>query len=66
MTNFIKLGTLVKLSATTTRFYLHDIQYDITEFYSISQILDNKQLLKMKVLQFKSAGRNILYVDIEE
>jgi hypothetical protein len=65
MTNFIKLGTLVKLSAST-RFCLHDIQYDITEFYSKSQILDNKQLLKMKVLQFKSAGRNILYVDIEE
>lgn len=64
MTNFIKLGTLVKFSAT--RFCLHDIQYDITEFYSKSQILDNKQLLKMKVLQFKSAGRNILYVDIEE
>lgn len=65
MTNFIKLGTLVKFSATT-RFYLHDVQYDITEFFSKSQILDNKQLLIMKVLQFKSAGRNILYVDIEE
>lgn len=65
MTNFIKLGTLVKFSATT-RFCLHDVQYDITEFYSKSQILDNKQLLKMKVLQFKSAERNMLYVDIEE
>ena len=65
MTNYIKLGTLVKFSATS-RFWLHDVQYDITEFYSKSQILDNKQLLKMKVLQFKSAGRNILYVDIEE
>ena len=65
MTNCIKLGTLVKFSATS-RFWLHDVQYDITEFYSKSQILDNKQLLKMKVLQFKSAGRNILYVDIEE
>ena len=65
MTNFIKLGTLVKFSATT-RFCLHDIQYDITEFYSRSRILDNKQLLKMKVVQFKSAGRNLLYVDIEE
>ena len=65
MTNCIKLSTLVKFSATT-RFCLHDVQYDITEFYSKSQILDNKQLLKMKVLQFKSAGRNILYVDIEE
>lgn len=65
MTNFIKLGTLVKFSAAT-RFCLHDIQYDITEFYSKSQILDNKQLLKMKVLQFKSAGRNMIYVDIEE
>ena len=65
MTNFIKLGTLVKFSVTT-RFCLHDIQYDITEFYSKSRILDNKQLLKMKVVQFKSAGRNLLYVDIEE
>ena len=65
MTNFIKLDMLVKFSATT-RFCLHDIQYDITEFYSKSQILDNKQLLKMKVVQFKSAGRNLLYVDIEE
>lgn len=65
MTNLIKLGTLVKFSATT-RFYLHDVQYDITEFYSKSQILDNKQLLKMKVLQFKSIGKNMLYVDIEE
>lgn len=65
MTNFIKLGTLVKFSATTG-FCLHDIQYDITEFYSKLRILDNKQLLKMKVLQFKSAGRNLLYVDIEE
>lgn len=65
MINFIKLGTLVKFSATT-RFCLHDIQYDITEFYSKSRILDNKQLLKMKVVQFKSAGRNLLYVDIEE
>ena len=65
MTNFIKLGTLVKFSATT-RFCLHDIQYDITEFYSKSRILDNKQLLKMKVVQFKSVGRNLLYVDIEE
>lgn len=65
MPNFIKLGTLVKFSATT-RFCLHDVQYDITEFYSKSQILDNKQLLKMKVLQFKSIERNMLYVDIEE
>lgn len=65
MTNFIKLGTLVKFSATT-RFCLHDIQYDITEFYLKSQILNNTQLLKMKVLQFKSAGRNMLYIDIEE
>ena len=65
MTNNIKLGTLVKLSATT-RFCLHDAQYDITEFYTTAQILDNKQLLKMKVLQFKSAGRNMIYVDIVE
>lgn len=65
MTNNIKLGTLVKVSATTG-FRLHDVQYDITEFYSKSQILDNKQLLKMKVLQFKNAGRNMLCVDIVE
>ena len=66
MTNNIKLGTLVKVSATTS-FCLHDIQYDITEYYTKSQILNNKQLSKMKVLQFKNiVGKNMLYVDVEE
>lgn len=65
MTNFIKLGTLVKFSVNT-RFCLHDVQYDIIEYYSKTQILGNKQLLKMKVLQFKSVGRNMLQVDVEE
>ena len=67
MTNFIKLGTLVKLSATYS-FRLHDIQYDITEYYTKSQILKNKQLSKkMKVVQFSNIlGQNMLHVDIEE
>lgn len=66
MTNNIKLGTLVKVSATTS-FCLRDVQYDITEYYTKSQILNNKQLSKMKVLQFKNiVGKNMLYVDVEE
>lgn len=66
MTNNIKLGTLVKLSATYT-FRLHDIQYNITEYYTKSQILKNKQLSKMKVVQFSNIlGQNLLHVDIEE
>lgn len=66
MTNNIKLGTLVKVSATTS-FRLHDIQYDITEYYTKSQILNNKQLSKMKVIQFYNiVGKNMLHVDVEE
>ena len=66
MTNFIKLGTLVKFSATTS-FWLHDIQYDIEEFYTRSQILENKQLSRMKVISFKAvAGKEIIYVKVEE
>lgn len=66
MTNNIKLGTLVKLSATYS-FRLHDIQYDIIEYYTKSQILKNKQLSKMKVVQFSNIlGQNMLHVDIEE
>lgn len=66
MTNFIRLGTLVKFSATCT-FRLHDIQYDITEYYTKSQILKNKQLSKMKVVQFSNVlAQNMLSVDIEE
>ena len=66
MTNNIKLGTLVKFSATYT-FQLHDIQYDITEYYTKPQILENKQLSKMKVVQFSNIiGQNILHVEIEE
>ena len=65
MTNNIKLGTLIKFSATTS-FYLHDIQYDIVEFYLKSQIKANKQLIKMKVIQFRIFNENTLWVDIEE
>lgn len=66
MTNNIKLGTLVKFSATNN-FRLHDIQYDIIEYYTKSQILKNKQLSKMKVVQFSNIlGQNMLHVDIEE
>lgn len=66
MTNNIKLGTLVKFSATTS-FWLHDIQYDIEEFYTRSQILENKQLSHMKVISFKAvAGKEMIYVKVEE
>lgn len=66
MTNNIMLGTLVKYCATKS-FCLHDLQYDITEFYPRSQILKNKQLSRMKVVQFKvDEGNNMLHVDVEE
>lgn len=66
MTQNIKLGTLVKLSATYT-FRLHDIQYNITEYYTKPQILKNKQLSKMKVVQFRNIlAQNMIHVDIEE
>ena len=66
MTNNIKLGTLVRFSATTS-FCLHDIQYDIKEFYTRSQILENKQLSHMKVVSFKAvAGKEMIYVKVEE
>lgn len=65
MANNIKLGTLVKFS-TTTSFCLHDIQYDITEFYTKSQIMENKQLVKMRVINYGIYNRDIIYVNIEE
>ena len=66
MTNNIKLGTLVKFSATTS-FWLHDIQYDINEFYTRYQILENKQLSRMKVINFKAmSGKEMIYVNVEE
>ena len=66
MTNNIKLGTLVRLSATTS-FWLHDIQYGIEEFYTRFQILENKQLSHMKVINFKAvAGKEMIYVKVEE
>ena len=66
MANNIKLGTLVKFS-TTTSFWLHDIQYDIDEFYTRRQILENKQLSRMKVVSFKVVkGKEMLHVDVEE
>lgn len=66
MTNNIKLGTLVKYSATRS-FCLHDLQYDIIEFYTRSQILENKQLVHMKVVKFRAcAGKELIFVDVEE
>lgn len=66
MTNNIKLGTLVKYN-TATSFCLHDLQYDIIEFYTRSQILENKQLSCMKVVLFKVvAGKQMIQVDVEE
>lgn len=66
MTNNIKLGTLVKCSIATS-FCLHDMQYDITEYYTKSQILNNAQLSKMKVVQYRALkGKQMLHVDVEE
>lgn len=66
MTNNIKLGTLVKCS-TSTSFCLHDIQYDITEYYTKLQILSNSQLLSMKVVQYRVLKeKQMLYVDVVE
>ena len=66
MTNNIKLGTLVKLSVTTS-FWLHVAQYGTAEFYTRSQILENKQLSRMKVISFKAlSGKEMLYVKVEE
>lgn len=66
MINNITLGTLVKCS-TATSFCLHDIQYDITEYYSKSGILNNSQLSKMKVVQYRALGsKSMLRVDVEE
>lgn len=66
MANNIKLGTLVKLSATTS-FWLHDIQYDIDEYYTRSQILKNKQISRLKVISFKAlSGKEMIYVKVEE
>lgn len=66
MSNNIKLGTLVKCSIATS-FCLHDIQYDITEYYTKSQILSNSQLSSMKVVQYRALkGKQMLHVDVEE
>lgn len=66
MTNNIKLGTLVKCSIATS-FCLHDMQYDITEYYTKSQILNNVQLSKMKVVQYRAVkNRIMLHVDVVE
>lgn len=66
MTNNIKLGTLVKCSIATT-FCLHDMQYDITEYYTKSQILSNKQLSAMKVVQYRALEeKQMLRVEVVE
>lgn len=66
MTNNIKLGTLVKCSISTS-FCLHDIQYDITEYYTKLQILSNSQLSSMKVVQYRVLKeKQMLYVDVVE
>lgn len=67
MANSIKLGTLVKHSASGTFFRLRDIQYNITEYYTKEQIIKDKQLSNMKVLQFKIiAELNLLHVNVKE
>ena len=66
MTNNIKLGTLVKCSIATS-FCLHDVQYDITEYYTKSQILSNKQLSAMKVVQYRALEeKQMLRVEVVE
>lgn len=66
MTNNIKLGTLVRF-CTTVNFRLHDVQYDIYELYTKSQIMSDKQLRRMKVISFKALpGKEMIYVKVEE
>ena len=66
MTNNIKLGTLVKYSIATS-FCLHDIQYNITEYYTKSQILNDSQLSKMKVVQYRvMSEKAMLKVEVVE
>lgn len=66
MTNNIKLGTLVKYSIATS-FCLHDMQYDITEYYTKSQILNDSQLSKMKVVQYRvMSEKAMLKVEVVE
>lgn len=66
MSNNIKLGTLVKCSIATS-FCLHDMQYDITEYYTKSQILSNSQLSSMKVVQYRALKeKQMLHVDVVE
>lgn len=65
MTNNIKLGTLIKC-CSSNHFRLHDIQYDITEFYTRNQLLNNKQALKMLVIQFSAIANDMINVEVEE
>ena len=66
MTNNIKLATLVKCSIATS-FCLHDMQYDITEYYTKSQILNNKQLSAMKVVQYRAMSeKEMIKVEVVE
>lgn len=66
MTNNIKLGTLVRF-CTTVNFCLHDVQYEIYELYRKSQIMQDKQLKRMKVVSFKVVkNENMIQVDVEE
>lgn len=66
MRNNIKLGTLVRF-CTTVNFCLHDVQYNIYELYRKSQIMQDKQLRRMKVVSFKVVeNKNMLQVEVEE
>ena len=66
MTNNIKLGTLVKYSIATS-FCLHDMQYGITGYYTKSQILNDSQLSKMKVVQYRvMSEKAMLKVEVVE
>ena len=66
MTNNIKLGTLVKYSIATS-FCLHEMQYDIIEYYTKSQILNDSQLSKMKVVQYRvMSEKAMLKVEVVE
>ena len=66
MTSIIKLATLVKYSIATS-FCLHDIQYDITEYYTKSEILNNMQLSAMKVVQYRAMPEKaMLKIDVVE
>ena len=64
MTNNIKLQTLMRFYAGI-EVELYDIQYEIHEKYTKKEILQNKQLCKMKVISFTGYHRMLRVIVVE-